>query len=449
MRIMVLILLFLQPLSSYTQETRILNPDSLQADFKILKTSLIENHPIIFSYISKQHFDGLSEKIETKIKEGITLLQFHNIISRLLSEIKCGHTYVHPLSYSTERIKHINDLPFEISIHKQSIFISKAYHKSYEKFVGKKIISINQISGEDILNLATHYISSDGYNTTFKYYKFQNNFNYYINYFLDYPDALLFEFTNESFTVNFPTHFIKDLTRESKSTFYTIKGETDIVVLKLVDFDGGKLTIKKCFKHINKIGAENLIIDLRNNEGGNGNVGSYLISFIIDSTSTYYLEKKTNQLKFREYFRSGQGVIMSNQYQMKDSVTKSYYFKVHPKKKNNFNGNVFVLINGGTFSTGAYVAAVLKHKTKSTFVGEETGGSEYAIGGGIIGELVLPYSQLRIKFPMYKWHFNTTNEQNGIGVIPDIVLDNNSAIHSTSPDAGLERVIDLIYKNKR
>lgn len=374
MRALIIILLLLKNILSFSQQTRVLNSDSLQGDFMILKTTLTENHPLMFSYISKEHFDSLSREFEMQIKTGVTSAQFYFLVSKLLSQVGCGHTYIYPSNDMKNRMKFTNDLPFEVNIIDDSFFISKVHEKSFEKYVGKKVISINKISVAEILRDVNCLISSDGFNVTYKYYQFQNKFNYYINLVLNNPDSLVFELTSESFVISFPTKFIKNMKEEPESGFYNLGGDSKTVVLKAVDFDGGKRLIKRCFKYMAKYQTENLIIDLRNNGGGNGNIGAYLLSFIIDSTTTYYLDKKTNQFKFKENFHKGQGIMISNQYIQKDSITKSYYFDVHPKKKYNFNSNLYVIINGGTFSTGAYVASVLKHKTKSTFIGEETGG---------------------------------------------------------------------------
>lgn len=447
--ILVSAILVLKSLSSFSQETRILNSDSLQNDFTILRTTLKENHPMMFLYISSNHFDSLSNHIETQIKKGITSPKFYYLVSTLLSQVGCGHTYVYPSTVSKNRMIFTNDLPFEISILDESIYISKAYLKSYEKYLGKNISSINKFSVAEILKFANNMISSDGYNVTYKYFQFQNKFNYYINLLLNNPDSLVFELSNENFTINFPTKFVKSLKEEPESGFYDLAGRSKTVVLTLANFDEGKRLIKKCFKHITKCQAENLILDLRNNGGGNGNIGAYLTSFIVDSTTNYYLDKKMGQFRYREYIYRGQGIIISNQYILKDSTTKSYYFKVHPKKKYNFNGNLYVIINGGTFSTGAYVSSVLKHKTQSTFIGEETGGSEYGIGGGIIGKLILPYSKVVIKFPMYKWRFNSTDKLNGTGVIPDVTLTSIPTDSIFKTDKEFERIVDLIYKNYR
>jgi hypothetical protein len=432
---------------STAQDIRILNPDSLLIDFNILTTTIEENHPMMFSYINRDSFTFLSDDIVARIKQGITSTQFYYEVSTLLTTIGCGHTFAYPGENSRIRPSLPNDLPFDVSVVDTSLYISKAYDHLYQQYARMRISKINNLPAEGIIEKAYHFISADGHNKTYKEYLLQRKFNYYLNQVLTYPDSLFIELANEKFTLKYPTHFSRNAPEEEESKFQDISGVINTVMLTLPTFDEGKSTIKKCFKYISENKIQHLIIDLRDNGGGNGNIGSYVVSFILDSTLTYYLDKKTTPLKHKQYIEGRAGVIISNQFIMSDSITKSYWFKVKPKRKYNYDGKLYVLTNGGTFSTGAFVASVLKHKTRSIFSGKETGGSEYGIGGGVIGKLVLPYSNLTIKFPLYKWSFNTTSIDNGTGVIPDFYIHYTIEDILTGTDKEINKAIELINEH--
>ena len=151
-------------------------------------------------------------------------------------------------------------------------------------------------------------------------------------------------------------------------------------------------------------------------------------------------------LRYQHYFKNRAGFLLSNQFIYKDSITKRYYFKVKPRARNHYKGKVYVLADGGTFSSAAFAASLLKHKAKAVFIGRETGGSEYAIGGGVIGKLILPYSGIAIKFPFYKWDFNSAPVNTGKGVIPDFPVQHNAGDISQNTDPDLEKAIELISK---
>lgn len=428
------------------QDTTILNTDSLLADLDILTTTIRENHPMMYMYTTRAKFDNLAMRTAMQIKTGVSAPVFYSSISRLISSVGCGHTYPYPMDDMAARMKAIQDLPIQVVFVDSSLYVSAAHLKEYEPYVGQEIVSINDVPISRLITVSFQHIGADGLSRAAKAYGLEQNFNFYLNLILGSPGTLYFETSGGSFSVGFPTNFIKPKKNDLTAGFHELSEAPRSVLLTLPDFDAGKPVIKKCFSYMKKEHTENLIIDLRDNKGGSGNIGAYLVSFIIDSTLTYYLDKKVSPVRYKEYLNQKEGMIVSNKFIMSDSLTRSYYFKVKPNKQCNFNGKVYVITNGGTFSTGAYAASVLKNAAGATVVGQETGGSEYAIGGGVIGRLVLPYSKLNVRFPLYKWRFNVTEENTGRGVKPDMIVKPDPESMASSNDRALAAVIGLIRK---
>ena len=443
-RTIIALLCFVQSLFVIGQDETILNTDSLLADLEILTTTIRDNHPMMYIYTTRARFDNLALQTAMQIKTGVSAPVFYSSVSRLISSIGCGHTYAYPTPDLAERMKTIHDLPFEVKFVDSALYVSKAYLKEIEPYVGHAIVNINDVPITRLVTVSLQHISADGLSHAAKAYGFEQNFNFYLNLLLGGPGTLYFETTGGSFSVGFPTDFTKPERQEETARFHELPEVPGTVLLTLGDFDAGKQVIKKCFSYMQNQHIENLIIDLRDNGGGNGNIGSNLVSYIIDTTLTYYMDKKVTPVRYKEFMTQQEGMIVSNQYVMADSITRSYYFKVKPNRQCNFNGQVFVLTNGGTFSTGAYVASVLKNVAGATMVGQETGGSEYAIGGGVIARLVLPYSKLNVRFPLYKWRFNVTDENSGSGVMPDVIVRPDPKTMLQSTDEVLARVIDLL-----
>lgn len=59
-----------------------------------------------------------------------------------------------------------------------------------------------------------------------------------------------------------------------------------------------------------------------------------------------------------------------------------------------FNGEVYVLINGGSFSATTLLAANLKSSGRAVFVGEETGGAYNGCVAGSLPVYTTPNSKL-------------------------------------------------------
>ncbi|WP_431214667.1 S41 family peptidase [Puia sp. P3] len=69
-------------------------------------------------------------------------------------------------------------------------------------------------------------------------------------------------------------------------------------------------------------------------------------------------------------------------------------------RRNHYNGRLFVLVDGATFSSGAHTAAVIKEYCKGVvFVGRETAGGSEGCSGGTLQHLTLPNTGVVVEFP--------------------------------------------------
>lgn len=134
---------------------------------------------------------------------------------------------------------------------------------------------------------------------------------------------------------------------------YTVKyrdySKTAIVKIKTFYF-GGALDpftefLEEVFSKIKKDGIENLILDLRDNGGGDPVLAARLFAYIAHKPEIYFEEC------------DGYG-------QLKSPVALA---------ENHFSGNVFTLINGGGFSTAGHIVALINYHKIGTIVGSELG----------------------------------------------------------------------------
>jgi C-terminal processing protease CtpA/Prc len=95
--------------------------------------------------------------------------------------------------------------------------------------------------------------------------------------------------------------------------------------------------------------------------------------------------------------------------------------KYKPSKKRHYNGQVFVLINGMSFSASSQTATFLKENSNAIIIGEETGGGSRAINGMQIPVLRLPESRLLIHIPQVHLKYQLGKDE-GKGVMPDIPI---------------------------
>ena len=85
-----------------------------------------------------------------------------------------------------------------------------------------------------------------------------------------------------------------------------------------------------------------------------------------------------------------------------------------------FRGRLWVLTDGGTFSTAAEFCAVARSLGRATFVGEETGGTYEGNTSGTFAILTLPRTGVRVVIPLVRYVLAVKpSKSRGRGIIPD------------------------------
>src|SRR5690606_12156679 len=89
---------------------------------------------------------------------------------------------------------------------------------------------------------------------------------------------------------------------------------------------------------------------------------------------------------------------------------------------------VYLLFDGGTFSTASEFASIIFSNDRAVIVGEETGGGYYGKCSLGTPMLTLPNSKLRILVPLGKYELAVNREAKfGHGVFPQYTSDNTPA----------------------
>ena len=131
-------------------------------------------------------------------------------------------------------------------------------------------------------------------------------------------------------------------------------------------------------------------------------------------------------LKFTDY-KGEQDTLKSELseefYQTSDGryLNKKGFYEGCSPNSIHFDGTIYILISGLTFSGGSEFAALAKNYTNAIFIGEETGGGYYGNTSGSYLKFTLPNTQLKGRVPLCKFVVETQNNSIpfGRGIIPD------------------------------
>ena len=197
-----------------------------------------------------------------------------------------------------------------------------------------------------------------------------------------------------------------------------------------------------------------LVVDLRDNEGGRDEYALLLLTYLMKKPFRYHtsLRAAADHFSFLAYTSPGEsfnatlaGIVR------KDSAGKFMLSAAHPTlglhqpDPGAFQGKVFLLINGNTFSAAADVAALAQAHRQGVLIGQESGGA--AAGNTSNGELLLtlPHSGIRVNIPL----FEVTNAVPGTalpgrGVIPQYTTPSFARHVPSQPDPEMALALRLI-----
>jgi C-terminal processing protease CtpA/Prc len=227
--------------------------------------------------------------------------------------------------------------------------------------------------------------------------------------------------------------------------------------MNLSSFSGSGLRkfIRKSFRTIKTSGVKNLVVDVRSNGGGNIKNSTRLSQYIADhafkiADSVVANNRGIGKVPFSNFFNVVYYALAKSIISKKDTDGK-YHFKrfenhyYKPFTKNHFDGSVYILQGGYTFSASTLFTSSLIKQKNVTIVGEESGGGYYGNSAMMIPNIKLPGSQLLFRLPLYRLVMDKTRPKGG-GVMPDVFVDPSSYAIKQGFDIKLETVKKMIQQ---
>lgn len=451
----------------------------LKEDFSILHKVLKANHPSLYWYSSKDSIDNFFLSTYASLKDSLTEQQFRKRVAWVINKIHCGHTVVraskkYVKSAGTQKIILF---PLLLKVWKDSaVVINNLFGDDSVFKRGTIITRINGVSVKEITDSICQLISSDGYSNIFQYQLISFNFPAFYknaygidsNYIVQFADSagklnekIVKNFQSKDGSSNNP-QLLPGIFPGKPPRGLRLLGERNMeidsslnaAIISVNTFSKGKLLhfFRKSFKQIKRQNIKNVVLDLRLNTGGSvvasTRLSQYLINkpFRVSDTVAAY----NRSFPYKKYIKPWLIYWLSMQIsgkRMQDGRIHFRYFEKHyfePKKKNHFNGNVYLLTGGYTFSAATLVASNLKGQQNVTIVGEETGGGAYGNSAMLLTTVVLPNTKLRVALPLFRMVLDVKRPKNGHGILPDIEVPPSLQSIKMGIDAKLEKVKQLI-----
>jgi hypothetical protein len=426
----------------------ILTLQQQEEDFEVFKGGLKEGHAGIHYFIDKATFDSKCDSIQRTFTAQTTTEAFYLKLRYLLTLLRHGHSRINlPADrYENFKLGILNRdrhyLPLQLIVLDNKLYVLSDCSTEQTVAKGAEIKTINGISVRLLINMMLDLIPADGINTSFKYYNLYNYYYFHFLYNLLYPTYETFEleFANSHRAVvirgKTPSDIQKtyqEINQKDISYFenplrYDAFIAKNTAYLKVGSFYKGfienfgnkyELFIDSVFQDLAKKNTENLILDLRNNEGGGDGYEHFLFAHFTDKPFKNAIFDQVASRKFpfakyavnlsddvkayiqnpSEFLRDDSTLILKPQYAGVQFISPA---------KDVFRGNVYVLTNGGSFSaTNTFLRFMYQHRQstplqKIQFIGEENGGDIYSnvMCAGQGYTIRLPQSLITVDMPI-------------------------------------------------
>ncbi len=470
MRLLTLFLLcFIASLS--TAQSVVLTPQQMKADLDYLNKYLRKWHPSYYDYTKKEEMNAFYSRLKDSCTTATSAFNFKTSVYKAVNKVGCGHMGVWGFrSLATGKSAAV--LPLKVWVLNNRLFIKLALKKDSMLKMGDEILEINGEKAADLIEKTAELALTDGFNRTHKTYSLEYAFNAYHYFIYEKQDNYALKIKNRAgdvSDVNIPSDtlknefttykMLKDTTNRvitgNAVTLYKTDFDTSTMVIDIDNFNGSRQgkTFKKIFRHLRTHHIKNVVIDLRDNGGGNVFRGHKFLTYFLDAPITpIVISRKPNLTFINPHFKGGffekitPILFTLNPLQYPNKNGWNHCFLFFKKYRNHFDGNVYVMTNGGTFSMASYIASYLKHKKQAIVVGEETGGSEYGSRGMAGGHITLPNSEVRIQFNIYQMTHRLKIEDRGHGVMPDHATQYSIEDKLTMKDLDIEMIKNLIKK---
>lgn len=428
--------LYYQPTPASFAAAKVSKAD-LQQDIRYWMQVMEESHVNLYHAISRAGLEKQAATILSRLPDSLSHAEATFALSELIALVNEGHLGLaaNPVSdslyaWKAERFPYIlRDIDSSGLVVEYDLSI-----RSPKLAAGSRIISVNGHNAAGLLQKYSRYFGglNDWRKTSVKdairKLLFMDNITAPFS-IVATQGSDTFRFTVPGYTRQQADSINRSLAgaRSAPQPFLLKFIEGNIAVIEFNDMSGGyrqqfAAFLDSGFNLIAEKKANGLIIDLRNNGGGDSGLGDSLISYFsgkkyrnVSAVKIKISEhaRAMAQLRGQEYSFNGQNMGNIYEYKVKKLVTPE-------KRSTRFSGKTAVLIGVRTFSSANMLANAIKDYKLATLFGESTAepGNDF----GEVFPFMLPRTHIIATAATKMFVRANGNDKDFEGIKPDVVI---------------------------
>jgi len=407
---------------------------AMKEDFNQLLAQIEKNHPALYDFTSKDEYREVVKQQFEKIRDSTTVTDFYKILLPLVVKIGCGHSELW-LPAWVWKDSAVGFLPLRLFIDKGRVYVVRNVSADTRVKISMEVMGINGETIPNLLDTMKSFISTDGNNVSAKRdYLNTSWFNGLLAIALNFPKEYRVDLRK---TIGDSVHQEK-LPALNLETYNRLEAWPPSTPKFLIDslHNTGILTIRSFafydsvagFRHfidsfftkVKQQHIHSIILDLRDNSGGDPFCSAYLLAYLAKKPVAYYSEPY-----------GGYGELA----------------KPIPLAADHFEGNIYTLINGNCFSSTGHLCALMKYYHLGKFIGSETDGTYTCNDNSEMITLNNTGIQLRIARNSFRVAVEGIPRFRGIS--PDFPVENTLEDHIAGRDSVKSFALDLIKNENR
>lgn len=455
----------IKPIVSVTKEQAL-------EDFTIYIDALKEAYPGLYHVVTadelEQYVNAATARIESA--EGdLPYDDFRAIMRRTIEKIHDSHIYMYPPVWGNTYPDYQPAIWFG-SLNGGPLICTNAT-KEYEHFLEREIVAVNGIPADSVKTIITSLVS--GYDAkvesskemqlaTTGFGKFfikpygDSNFDMSV----EFADGQTVDIKGESIRKGWMwVNNMRDFAmRNRRQEAYETKMLNDSTAyLGLSTFSLTQVQVDEVGSFIDSLSADHLIIDVRNNPGGQDEPLAAVYSFVAGEPMTLGGYGKVNKRGGFDVAKYSLNYTPEMEIFPADYVAeegKEGFYKrpadgitFMPDSLRNYKGKVYVLTNENSISAASLFTALVVRNHRGVTVGRETCNAYHFMNAIKFMDVRLPNSTITVRIPLEEVVFDTkVNERVpfGRGVLPDYGVSVTMEELFGGEDAILNRALALI-----
>ena len=465
---------------------------ALQADVAILRRAYETLHPGLYRYNTPAQIDVAFRALEVEFQQDRRLAEAYLAFSVFAAKVKCGHTYANFFNQSAAvqaALFQAPRIPFYFRWLGDRMIVTRSFASDPRIRAGTEVLTLNGVPVAEVLARLMTVARADGNNDAKRvaYLQVEGTSKYEA---FDIYWPLFFPSTaplvtlrvrkpgaSRARTIEVPLASYADrLAAMAASEGADAAADAPLWKLRLLDDRVGyvrmpswvlynskwnwQASLVETFETLVKRGTTDLVIDLRDNEGGN-DVGDVIVSHLI--AAPVPRQAVTRLVRYRavpddlvpyldtwdpSFKNWGPAAIDSTDgfYRLRRDSDDDLGAVIAPALPR-YTGRLWVLVSATNSSATFEFAKTVRQNQLGTLVGQPTGGNQRGINGGAFFFLRLPHSGIELDLPLIGQF--PGGDRPDAGLQPDILVVPTVKDIASGRDPELEAVRARLRRPKQ